>query len=322
MPGGDASGQLQREGGELGVVLRRDDLGVILAGVEERAARGSVALVAYRNDLGLIGFLRSVLAQGLERVGHLEDVKLQLVGRVAGGVIEGVGHALDPVLEEALGAAVDLLVEVVGVEGFDVLGSRLAGSPARWQVAQRKHGGDGLLRLGHCGDLGLDLGGRQAIASSGRGNWGGNRGRQRRSHHCDGGRGGRGNARNGVFQRGRRGGEVAELLRAVHAHALADTGQRLQNARKRLGHRGRGSGHRSEGEHGLIQLLDVVHEVLPLQRQPLHLALDGNVSLLHAGEPAALIEHRPGLVGVELVAVPVEVSALDHQAPRRWPGSP
>src|SRR5208337_4434826 len=144
LPGGDASGQLQREGSELGVVLRRDDLGVILAGVEEGAARGSVALVAYRDDLGLVGFLRSVLAQGLERVGHLEDVKLQLVRRVAGGVVEGVRHALDPVLEEALGAAVDLLVEVVGVEGFDVLGSRLAWSPARWQVAQRNHGGNGL----------------------------------------------------------------------------------------------------------------------------------------------------------------------------------
>src|SRR5208337_3100474 len=68
LPGGDASGQLQRKGSELGVVLRRDDLGVILAGVEEGAARGSVAHVAYRDELGLVGLLRSVLAQGLERV--------------------------------------------------------------------------------------------------------------------------------------------------------------------------------------------------------------------------------------------------------------
>src|SRR5208283_4754278 len=112
------------------------------------------------------------------------------------------------VLEEALGATVDLLVEVVGVEGFDVLGSRLAWSPARWQVAQRKHGGNGLLRLGHCGDLGLDLRGRQAISSSGRGSGCGNRGRKQRSRRADGGRGGRGNARGGIFQLGRRGGEV------------------------------------------------------------------------------------------------------------------
>ena len=159
--------------------------------------------------------------------------------------------------------------------------SRLARSPARWQVAQRNHGGDGLLRLGHCGDLGRDLGGRQAITSSGRGNGRGNRGRKRRSRHGDGSRGGHGNARCCIFQLGRRGGEVEKLLRAVHAHALADAGQRLQNAGKRLGHRGRGSGHRPKCEHGLIQLLDVVDQVLPLQRQPLHLALDGGVGLLH-----------------------------------------
>ena len=72
------------------------------------------------DGLSLVGFLRAVLAQRFERVGHLEDVKLKLVRRVAGGVVEGVGHPLDAVLEEALGAAVDLLVEVIGVEGLEM----------------------------------------------------------------------------------------------------------------------------------------------------------------------------------------------------------
>ena len=75
-----------------------------------------VALVADRRRSELFRFLRAVLAQCLERIGHLEDVELKLVRRVAGRVIEGVRHALDAVLDETLGAAVDLLVKVVGVE--------------------------------------------------------------------------------------------------------------------------------------------------------------------------------------------------------------
>ena len=44
LPGGDPLGQLKGEGGELGVILGRDDLGVIFPRVEERAARRGVAL--------------------------------------------------------------------------------------------------------------------------------------------------------------------------------------------------------------------------------------------------------------------------------------
>ena len=121
LAGGDAPGQLQGKGSEFGVILGRDDLGVVLAGVEERAASRSISLGAHRDGLRLVGLLGAVLAQGLEGVGHLEDIKLDLVRRVAGGVVEGIGHPLHAVLEEALGAAVDFLVEVVGVEGLDVL---------------------------------------------------------------------------------------------------------------------------------------------------------------------------------------------------------
>ena len=158
LAGGDPLGQLQREGSELGVVLGRDDLGVIPPRVKQRAAGGGVALVADRDGLGLVGLFRAVLAKGFQRVGHLEDIKLKLVRGVARRVIEGIGHALDPILDEALGTAVDFLVEVVGVKGLDVVFARLADGPFGREIGKRQHGGKLALGLGNGGQLGLDLG--------------------------------------------------------------------------------------------------------------------------------------------------------------------
>ena len=69
---------------------------------------------------------------------------------------------------------------------------------------------------------------------------------------------------------------------------------------------GRLAGGGPEHQHRLVELLDVVDEVLPLLGQPLHLRADRLVRLLEVAEAAPLLEHRPRLVRVELVAVLVE----------------
>src|SRR5205814_681514 len=89
--GGDPAGEVDREGGELRVVLGGNDLGVVLAGVEQRAARRGVALRADVERLRLVGLLRAVLAERLELVAQFEDVELDLVRVVAVGVVVGVG---------------------------------------------------------------------------------------------------------------------------------------------------------------------------------------------------------------------------------------
>ena len=228
LPGGDPLGQLQREGGELGVVLGRDDLGVIPPRVEERAAGGGVALVADRHGLELVRLLRAVLAQRLERIGHLEDVELELVRRVAGRVIEGVGHPLDAILDEALGAAVDLLVEVVGVERLEVVLARLADGPFRRQVRERQHGGDLALGLGDGGQLGLDLGRAQSVSGRGAGAGGLLAGPVPVAAAGDGRTGCRQSGRGHRSQIDRRRGVIEQLLRAVDADALAHAGQRCK----------------------------------------------------------------------------------------------
>ncbi len=172
LAGDDALGQLQREGTELGVVLGRDDLGVVPPRVKQCAAGGGVALIADRDSFELVRFLRAVLAQRLEGIGHLEDVKLKLVRRVARRVIKGVGHSLDSILDEALGTAVDLLVKVVGVERFQVAFTRLANGPFGRQARQRQHGGDWPLGLWHGGQFGRDFGRAQPTSRCGRSNRG------------------------------------------------------------------------------------------------------------------------------------------------------
>ena len=104
------------------------------------------------------------------------------------------------------------------------------------------------------------------------------------------------------------------MLWAVHADAFAHAGQRLQHRGKSLGHGGRGAGNASEGQHGLIQLLDVVDQVFPLERQSFHLLLDGCVGRLDVLELSALFQHGPGSIGVELIAVTVKRSALETRA--------
>ena len=110
----------------------------------------------------------------------------------------------------------------------------------------------------------------------------------------------------------RRRGVIEQLLRAVHADALPHPGQRLQDAREPLRHRGGRTRHAPQGQHRLVQLLDGVDQVLPLLGQPLHLQPDRFVGRLQALELPALLQHGPGPIGIELVAVLVEGPALDH----------
>ena len=119
-----------------------------------------------------LGLLRAELAQRLERVAHLEDVELDLVRVVADGVVKCISHPLHVVLDEALGAAVDLLEEVLGVERLQVLRSRLPHHPARRHVDQWQHRRDPLLRGRHARQLGIDRGFRQGTTGGGGGSGG------------------------------------------------------------------------------------------------------------------------------------------------------
>ena len=140
-------------------------------------------------------------------------------------MIEGVGHPLDAVLDEALGAAVDLLVEVVGVEGLEVLLARLADGPLGRQSREAAASRRSPLRLGHGGQLGLHLR-RGSAQPAGRG---GDRcrGRSDRASPWTSGAGvmAFGGGRAEIDRRRR---VVEELLRAVQPDALPHPGQRLQ----------------------------------------------------------------------------------------------
>ncbi len=254
--GGDPLGHLEREGGELGVGRGRDDLGVVRVGVEQKAAGRGVPFGADLHGVGLLGLLGVVLRLGPERLGvvELEDVDLDLVRVVADRVVGGIGHPIHVVLGEALGPAVDLLEEVLGVERLQVLRAVLADFPAGRDVDQGEHRRQGTLGLGHGGQFGLGLGLGQ---TGGGGSGWSSRGRApgRSPPGC-----GMASMYGGRLRRegGRRGGEVHQLLGAVEGDLLADRGQALEDGGDRLGRRGRLARRGPHDQHRLVELLDVV----------------------------------------------------------------
>ena len=219
-----------------------------------------------------------------------------------------VGHPADVVLDEALGAAVDLLEQVLGVERLEVPVARLADRPARRQVDQREHRGQRALGLGDGGQLGVDL--RPSTGPAGR-------------RRCRRGRRRRGAA----FEATAAGPAVAEptaraaggAVKSINCWGpstptdLRTPASRCRTSGIACATAGDWAGGGPQRQHRLVELLDVLDQVLPLLGQPLHLRADRLVGLLEVAEAAPLLEHRPGLVGVELVAVLVEVPALDHQ---------
>ena len=136
---------------------------------------------------GLLGVVLRLRPEWLGVV-EFEDVDLDLVRLVADRVVGGVRHPVDIILGEALGPAVDLLEQVVGVERLQVLRAVLGDLPAAGDVDQREHRRDGSLTFGDGGELGVG-GGLDQAGGDGSGRRRRNRNGVARDWHADNVRG-------------------------------------------------------------------------------------------------------------------------------------
>ena len=215
-------------------------------------------------------------------------------------MVVGVGHPLHVILDEALGAAVDLLVEILGVEGLEMLATELGQDPASRQL---RSGAASPARLrwgaGTARQLELAL-----PASTGR--------RQRGSRRRHAGNGPsmptRHHRRGRTAPAGQRRRacpvlrEVAGARRARSSGAAAprrsSTVASGRNYRRIL-HRGR-----AQRQHRVVELLDLIDQRLALGFKPFA-APSRTASSASFKVPVlpALVQHRQRLIRVKLVPV-------------------